>query len=146
MPYSPFFRFAEVVVSFCSEWKINRSRTIFQSQEIDFSFSVDFLADSILLVCNGLHVCMESSLFRSGSFAEPGYEPFLLFGNRHVAVVQFYGVVGLTERTYGAARVYPVAFFHGLPGLRVTGVLTVGLQLVIAAVGTGLGRGGDGDF
>lgn len=112
MPYSPFFRFAEVVVSFCSEWKINRSRTIFQSQEIDFSFSVDFLADSILLVCNGLHICMGYSLFRSDSFAEPGCEPFLLFGNRHVAVVQFYGVVGLTERTYGAARIYPVAFFH----------------------------------
>ena len=111
MPYSPFFRFAEVIVSFCSEWKINRSRTIFQSQEIDFLFSVDFLADSILLVCNGLYICMESSLFCSDNFAEPGCEPFLLFGNRHVAVVQFYGVVGLTERTYGAARVYPVAFF-----------------------------------
>ena len=42
MPYSPFFRFAEVIVSFCSEWKINRSRTIFQSQEIDFLFRVAF--------------------------------------------------------------------------------------------------------
>ena len=113
-----------------------------QSEQNDFSISVDFLADSILLVCNGLHVCMESSLFRSGSFAEPGYEPFLLFGNRHVAVVQFYGVVGLTERTYGAARVYPVAFFHVFQDFLVTAFFTFGLQFVIAALGTDFGRGG----
>ena len=54
MPYSPFFRFAEVVVSFCSEWKINRSRTIFQSQEIDFSFSADFFVHLNQLKTNAM--------------------------------------------------------------------------------------------
>ena len=100
---------------------------IFQSQEIDFSFSVDFLARFILLVCNGLHIFIEYSLFRFGSFSELGCKPFLLFGNRHVAVVQFYGVVGLTERTYGAACVYPVAFFHVFQDFLVTAFFTFGL-------------------
>ena len=71
------------------------------------------------------------------------HEPLLLFRDSHVAVVQKYGIVGLAQRRYLAVGVDVVALLHILKDILLVGLHTLGLELIVTALGTHLGRGGD---